>query len=292
MSKESALAVATPAAIPIPTEGSSENSPSTSITSTPTIDAQRLAKQARREAEIQAKREQFKREQQEFQSTKQRADEILKKAQEFETTRTKDPVQALKMLGFNEAEIINFLTANDPVEKTPEQKAAEAAQAEIKKFQEDQEKKQQEQVKAQHKQVIDNFKKNITTTIAKNAEKYEFCAYEGTAAEELIFETVSACLAEDRKTNPNAEAISIEEAAQMVEDFYEQDYKEKSGKLKKLKPADPPKTEEPVKAPIQSPRTLSNRVTATVASTATKAETPSQRRERLIKQIKEHGLTK
>lgn len=296
MSRTTALAAMNNATTAAPTEPAAapvEGAPQTTEATPPSIDAQRLAKLARHEAMLQQQREAFKKERESFTPEKEKADLILKRAQEFEALKSKDPVEALRSLGFSEADLINFLTGAEPAELTPEQKAAQAAQAEIKKFQEELAKKEKEQLEARNKETVEAFRKRISQTVSANKEKFEFCAHEGPAAEQLIFDTVTACLKEDRKSDPNALPITPEEAAQMVENYYEEEFKAKMS-LKKTKPNDPSATPspEPEKKPVQSPRTLTNRVTATTGSTIPRAESHSEKRNRIIAQIKQHGITK
>jgi hypothetical protein len=290
MSREAAMAAAT-ATIPTGTNeavavAAAPETPATEAAApaatSKEIDSARFARLAKREAELQAIREQVKKDQ-------QQAQDVLRKAKEFDEMKKSDPVSALKAIGFTETDIINFLSDGQEVEQTPEQKAAAAAQAEIKKFEEKQAQKAKEEQTRQDQQLITNLRKRIGQTITSDADNLEFCSFMGAEAETLVYELMATDLRERRKTDANATLMPIADAAKEVESYLEGYYKGMANKVKKLNPqeATPPAAAAP---PPASSRTISNRATATAASTIPKAETMSEKRQRLINMIKQNGL--
>ena len=126
------------------------------------------------------------------------------------------------------------------------------------------------------------------------------CNFYGEAAEALIFKTVQEAYQEDIKSNPEAEPMSAEKAAELVESYYEE-HAESLKKLKKfnkeaveaveevpVKRPEAAKTE-PLKAevsPGMPPKTLTNRIAATSASPGVKKpETRAEKRERLMRAL-------
>jgi len=255
------------------------------------LESTRFAHLAKKEAELQRQREAFKREQTQFMSERQKNQAIQDQLNQFNTMKVKDPVAALKLIGFSEKDLFNFIAAQED-KRTPEEKARAAAQDEIKKFTDSQAADLAKQQEEKNREVLGNFRQSIKATIASDKDKYEFCNFHGPLAEDLIYETTKAVLIEDLKADPNAKPISLQEAADMVEQFYEEQDKEMNTlKKRQGKPVEPqaPVKEEPLK-PQVSPRpsaprpTLSNKTGATVASTISKPanETPDQKKARLI----------
>jgi hypothetical protein len=258
---------------------------------------------AKKEAEIVRQREQLKKEQELHSIERNKLLEVKKQYDDYQEKKKTDPVSALKMLGFSEADIFNYMANQQPVELTPEQKAAQAAEqaaeARIKAFEEGQLKKEKEAQQAQDQSLIQGFKGEISNAIQKNAEKYEYCAYYGPEAEALAYEITLAVV---KESNGN-DVITAEEAIQMAEEYFEEKDREMSG-LKKRQPrapeapqktdqtrtrtlSTPPKTDQP-KPTITHSRTLHNGATSTVAATRlTRNETKEQKRDRLISALRE-----
>jgi len=302
MSKESAMTLmtgektaVTPSLIaPIP-----EGAPVTPPKPTDPVEPAKLASDiptalVKKEARLERERLEVKKEREKLAEQQKWFEEKQKMYQQFEQTKAKDPVEALKLVGFSETEIFNVLSGAQPKELTPEERATQAAQAEIKKFQEQQAaeaKKLQEQKDAQ---ALSNFKTRITKTIDSDPEKYELCKFNGKAAEDLIYETVINVLEQDLKADPeNAKPISLTEAADMVEAYY-LDILSDAKKLKKLQDkVEAAPAPEPVKAPIpaQKSKTLTNDARITAAATIPKTETRSEKRERLMNMLRQ-GVTR
>lgn len=290
MSKESATAMLN-ASIPAPTEGATLGGnpglqPVPEAPKQEALESTRFAHLAKKEVELQKQRESFKKEQESLTQEREKMKAIHKKLQDFDEMKLKDPVAALKLAGFTETDLFNFIAAAED-NSTPEQKATKAAQAEINKFKEEQSKKEQEAQTKRNTEVLDSFRKDIQKQIASDKDKYEYCNYNGPLAEELIYETVAAVLEESK------EVISVQEAAEMVESYYEEQDKAMSN-LKKRKPKEPETVIQPQDEPLRaqvSPRpstpskTLSSKTTASVASTVTRKETHAEKRQRLIETL-------
>lgn len=303
MSKEAALAIATgsPAPVKVDAQASLSISNDQGAAVNPAPDelvSSRIAQIAKKEAKYQAEVETYKKQLADFHEQKGKFDPFYKKYQEFEELKSKDPVQAIKLLGFSDTDFINYVAAQED-KSTPEEKAAKIAQAEIKKFTDAKAKEDAEATEKRNQEAIVQFQKSIADTVKADADKYEYCNYFGEEATRLIYETVDAGYKEDIKTNPNAEPMSAEEAAMLVEKYYEErDIAMAS--LKKRKPAeakvDPviespkvPTKEEPLKAEVKPgmpPKTLTNKTAPTIASTIKKPETKSEKRERLMNALR------
>lgn len=254
---------------------------------------------AKKEAKLLAERDAFRREQEEFKTLRTRVQEVYDKAQAFETTRKADPLKALKELGFNEKEIIDFLSLEDAsAQISPEERAQKAAQAEIQKFKDEAAKEKQDALQAKNQALVQEFKGQLTSVVSKNPEKYELCAYHGPVAEEIMFEIA----VQEAKEGKAPDVASI---ANDVEEFYMQQF-ESMKKLKKLTPQQEAVLEasqQPERSrtvhpsqDIVKPRmtTLTNKVATTAASFAkplNRVESREEKRSRLEAIIR-NGLVK
>lgn len=255
------------------------------------LTSSRLAILAKKEAQIVKDREAYKREREETLKQRSEADQILAKAREFEQTRLKDPVAALKMLGFSETEIFNYMAQAEKTEPTTEDIARRISQEETQKVRDDLQKQKDDDLRVENDRLITNLRNDISSSITKNAEKFEYCAFEPDAEAqvyEIIVENLKA----------NKELLSVEQALEIAEEFYYE--KDKAAQnLKKrqalFKPAEGVIVESQAKTtPAEKPKpaasrspTLTNRVTATAASLSSPArETASQKKERLAEVLR------
>ncbi len=317
MSRETALAQmvamttpsATPAAPPAPTsavEGvAAPAAPEgTQVPLQDELQSSRLAILAKKEAKLQKEREAYQRQREEWMKEKQQADEYLKRGREFDETRKSDPVAALKMIGFTDAEIMNYLAGQaSKADPTPEDIARKAAQEEIQKLKEEQTEAQKKQETARNERLVQNLKGQISNAIKSEAEKFEYCAFEGPAAEDLAYEIIVETLKE------SDELITAEEALQLAEDYYEMRDKEMSRLRKRqaglsaeapaveaapidaekeapssMKRGLPPKTNV---APPARAKPLTNQVTANAPSvSAPRRETREEKKERLAEALR------
>jgi hypothetical protein len=294
MSKEAAMAIATGVKNETTTTNISSESEkgngTSSISATSTSnDDQRIQSIIKKEVKFVKEVEQFKKEKADMQAKIDRANALLERDKQFDELRKTDNIAALKMLGYSDNEIFNSLAASAPKERTPEQVAREAALEEIKKADEKRSEEAKESEVKKNDSIIKSFKTQIAQTIEKNPDKYEYCKFNGDFAEELIYATVEQVLKEDKKL------ITTDEAAQLVENFYEERDKAMST-LKKRKPATPvkePSQDEKVTevktqaSQAGKPKTLTNNVRPTAAAIESKKESAEQKRSRLERALRE-----
>lgn len=300
MSKEAALALATGIPAPTLTEApklveapANSDQPGEISPNTPPPDdlvSSRIAKIAKKEVELRKQHEDFVKQKTEYEQKLAEFTPFYERYKEFEEKRKTDPIEAIKMLQFSDEDFINYVSTQED-KSTPEERATKAAQSEINKFKEEQAKKETEAKQKQSKAVIDRFKTDISTTVKKDLEKFEYCNFHGSAANELIYNTVQEYL------DLHGEVLPITEVAELVENFYEEQDKAMSSLKKRKSTAElvakysEPVKEEPLRAQVnpQPSKTLTNRVSSTSAATTTKRETPSEKRERLINKLKAGG---
>lgn len=287
MSNESALAIANGSPPPI----APEVPPTTPSTPPPDqLKSNAFSHLAKKEKDLQRERAQLKVE-------KEKVDSINKQYQEYLELKKTDPIAALKNLGFTETDVFNYMSANAPVELTPEQRAAQAAEAaadaKIKSFEEAQTKRDKEAQNKLDQSVIQGYRNSVKQAIKADPAKFEYCAYNGSVAEELIYETVLQIV----QASHGKDVPTPAEAAAMVEEYYEeQDRLMMTLKKRQPKAAPAPLPQKqpertrtvspPAQAPALPPRTLNGRATATVASTTKMTETFAQKKERLIERLK------
>lgn len=292
MSKEAALALAATITTPVLTEVpkvEGAEAPKDELVSS------RIAQIARKEAKYREEQESLKREREELTKSKSEFDPFYAKYKEFEAMRAKDPVAAIKMLGFSDTDYVNFVAAQED-KSTPEERAAKIADAKIAEFKAEQAKEKQSEETKRNEESISGFKKNIGITVKTDSDRFEMCNFYGEAAQDLIFQTVQEAYQEDLKTDPAAEPMTAEAAADLVEAYY-LEHAESLTKLKKMtkvpEPVVEPKVErtttkvETPKAEITPPppKTLTNRMGATMSNTVPKLESRAEKRERLMRAL-------
>lgn len=311
MSKEAAMAMLTGAPPPASDQTSTLTPPPAAegtVTTQPSqLQSTPFNHLAKKEAELVRQRNEFKKEQETLATERAQLQEAAKQYQAYEEAKKTDPVAALKMLGFNEADIFNYMAGQQPAELTPEQKAVQAAEqaadTKIKAFEAAQAKKEKDAQEAQDLGLIQGFKGEVTSVIQKNPEKYEYCAFYGKSAEELAYEVTLAVV----KNSNGEDIITAQEAADMVEEFYEEQDKLMSSLKKRQPKVDstvPTQKTEPTRSRTVTPgnpnaeqpkptvtvtrsRTLHNGATSTIAAARqTKNETRDQKRDRLIEALK------
>src|SRR5580658_1141547 len=119
MSREAALNMAGVTQTQAPTATTQAGVASTEVTET--VDSRRLALFAKKEAQMQREREAFQKTQEEFKKQREQVDVVQKRAKEFDDLRDKDPIAALKLLGFSEADIFNFMAQGEKTEPSAEE---------------------------------------------------------------------------------------------------------------------------------------------------------------------------
>lgn len=262
------------------------------------LDSDRFALVAKKEAKLVREREEFKKERAKIEEEKNQLRSFQEKINTFEAKRKVDPIGALKDIGFSETEIFNFMAAQEKKEPTPEEVARAAAADEINKFKETQAKVAADAQKAREQGLVSNYRTQISSAIKADPDKYEYANYYGKEAEDLAVEIATA------NVKLNNELLTPEQLAEEVEKYFEEQDKAMSA-LKKRQPkvetasttgtkADPVRTRTvvpPIGAPAPAPsKTLTNKVSATVASSIPRKETHEQKKARLIEALKRGSM--
>lgn len=291
MSKESAMAVAVQAA---PVAEAPQAAPETTQAAPEQpreLESTRFNLLAKKEAELVKQREEYKKEREAFLAERDQFKPIHEQFAKFQELKKTNPIEAIKLLEFSDEDFINYMATRED-NSTPEEKARKAAQQEIERFQNEMKERELKAAQERNNKIITEFKQSIATTIASDKEKYEFANMEGPAAEELAYLFVEECVKQ------GDDAPTAEEAAQYVEDYYEGKFRQAMS-AKKLTPKEAVAAakeaiaaakDEPLKAEVSPrPKTLSSKVNPTVASTVSRRETPSEKRERLIQKLASGG---
>jgi hypothetical protein len=285
-------------------DGNVEQVPNQVVSEVKELDSTRFNHLAKKEAALQKERELFKKEREDFQKEIETYKPTSEKFRKFEETRSKDPIEALKSLGFTDTEIMNYLTQEDST--TPEQRAAKAAQSEIQKFRDEQVKAAKELQESSNKSLLADLRLDITKHVASDPTKYEYCNHYGAIADDLIYSTIEAVLAEQLTEakklgiDPRTiEVITTLEATEMVEEYYEKEDQAMS-QLKKRGHKETPVTEiaskpdAPLRAEVSpgmppKSKTLTSKAVASSGATVPRNETPSEKRERLMEKLRNIG---
>lgn len=259
------------------------------------IDSDRFAIIAKKEAKLVRDREEFKKQQTDAAAKEVKLKEYLEKIETFEAKKKVDPIDALKFIGFSETDIFNFMANKEtPKEPTAEEIAEKVADKKLSEYKEEQAKVAADAQKAREQGLVTQYSTQIESAIKANPEKYEYANYYGKQAEELAIEFATA------NVKLNGELLSPDEIAQAVEEYYEEQDKAMSTLKKRQPKVDGNSTDsvkqEPVRTRTVTPpigaaapapsKTLTNKATATVASTITRKETHEQKKERLISALK------
>lgn len=305
MSKDSAMSLLIGNPAPAPNVGT----PPPNVVETPNVGTSNLQSTpfnqlAKKEADLVRQRNEFKKERETVEAERDRLGKAAQEYHAYQEAKKTDPVAALKMIGFNETDIFNYMAAQQKPELTPEQRAIQAAEqaadAKIKAFEEGQIKKEKDAQLVQDRGLIQGFKQEVTGVMQKNPDQYEYCNFYGKPAQDLAYEVTLEVVRQSK----GQDIITAKEAADMVEEFYEEQDKLMSS-LKKRQPqapataptqkepertrtlSTPPDNPDKPKPTITHSRTLHNGATSTVASTRqTRNETREQKRERLIEALR------
>lgn len=249
------------------------------------VTSRRFALFAKKEAALQKDREVFKKTQEEFSAKEKKVLEALDLARKFEELKTQGKgIEAMQALGFSETDIFNILSGVQPRDKTPQEIVTEEL---AKRDKADLEAKTKLQAD-EDARVLKRFRGSIAEHVKKFPDELEYCNHYGALAEELIFRTVDQVLKDD------GEVISVDEAAKMVEEMYENGDKAMSN-LKKRGPkaqalidaAVETTSDEPLKAEVNPrPKTLTGAAQPTLKSVLKKPETRDQKRARLEESLR------
>lgn len=328
MSKESAMAVATgqpaptvqPPVAPIEGTNAAANPPQpATVTTDP-----RLQALLKKEVALVNERSAWNKQKQDLEQRAKSADEILGRAKQFEDLKAKDPVAALRLIGYSETEIFNIMAAaQEPAKtKTPEEIAQETTNKVLKERDAADAKRNAELVAKQNDEQVDSSISSVLKDPV-NADKYEYCAYHGEIAQGIIKETLFLLAGQvQAEAQSKGEQFVIDEAkaqellvaaVEAVEDYYFETDKAMQGKIKKRRAITGETTAEATAAvaaqeantqaaatnpapAVPTPQekrttTLSSRVSATSVAMAGQKESPAQKRARL-EQILATGDTK
>lgn len=261
------------------------------------LQSNRFAIFAKKEAALVKEREAFKKEREQFLNEKKAADEFMKRVTEFEELRKQGKgVDALKIAGLSDEDIINLLAENEPKEETVEDKARRIALEELGKKEKEREEKESLAQKTRDEQLVKEFKASIADTIKSDASTFEFCSFHGPEAEEFIYEIV------DQELKINGRLMDAKEAIEAAEKYYE-DYSQALNSLKKKTQTTEPESAETTQQtqPLErtktvspslqaKPKILTNQMSPTVNATLQKRETREEKRLRLEEALRRGHL--
>lgn len=225
------------------------------------LSTRRFLHLSKKEAALLKKQEDFKKEQETFQKEQSEVAKYRKAwemVNEIAELQKVDELAAMKKAGFSDTAIMNLMAQMENTDTT-EQKAAKMARAEIDKFRSEQDAKEAKAVeqaeiskKAEEAKAVSNFKSDIGKEIKSSLDKYEYLNFYGDSAKDLVYDTINQVRAEE------GEMISIAEAAELVEAFYEEQDKSMNS-LKKRRSVEQPKNSEKPK-PVEQPTISKTRV--------------------------------
>lgn len=300
MSKETAMALVAPKtetpATPL-TQGLAPVDPAAAPVTPPAEpESARFAHFAKREAKLVKDR-------QELAAEKERARAEIDKFKRFDELKTQNKVEALKLIGFTDTDILNLFADTDKPEPTDAEKAIEAAKQvardEIKTAEDKRVERETKERAQRDNEQIAGFKSDIGKTVEADTVKFKHCAFHGESAQELIYQVVLATL----KDTQGKELLTADEAAVKVEEYYREQFKlaqeslkeeaetaqedavSKDERTRTVTPGFP--AQEQPKPAITKTRTLSNAATSTsTAALQRRVETREQKRERLMEALK------
>lgn len=203
---------------------------------------------------------------------------LIKQKEDWVTNAKMDPLKALEALGLTYQEVTDFiLNGNKP---SPENEI-QAVRKEInawKKQQEDAAKKAQEEAqlraKAEVEEKISKFKEGLNEFIGKNPEKYELIHLND--ASDLVYDTI------ERHWNDTGKILKMDEACDMVEDFFDKDQVEKLLKAKKIQAKLNPVVKKDDTKEVKKTVTLSNDLSGAGMPNAMSAKTEQERIQRAL----------
>lgn len=308
MSKESALKLAGGSPIVVPTT----TAPAAAPVATPVVEAtagatppaetkdDRLSIIIKKEAKLFQEQEKIKKEREDWAKKQIEYDTVINRAKKFDEIAGKDKIAALKSLGWSDTDIVNAMN-QEPTAANAVEEARRIAKEEADKIRAELSDKDKKSLAESNARLVTNFKKDLSDTLKKEADKFKFAAYEGKEAEIQAMKIIE----ENLRLTKGEELISIQEALEMTNDIYKAKYEGAKG-LFEPAPVAEPVVDTPArgsmagKPPVSStpqpkPRTLTNAVTPTAASantTTTRTETPGEKRQRLADALRAGGIRK
>jgi hypothetical protein len=209
------------------------------------------------------------------------------------------PLEALQELGLSYEEITQFIL-NDK-KPTPDMEV-KSVREELQKMREEQEERarqeresQESQTKEQQAQQVEQYKVDLGDYIQANAEKYELLAKEGQDAVELVYDTIYtdwqqklAKYNEAGRVGRPPKVISTEEAAQLVEGYYEDKIETLMGTKKfstRYQKAQAQEPGAPPTAPTTMAKTLNNGLVQPSSPSSLPAKNEADRIARALKAL-------
>lgn len=233
MSRETAMAAAagmnpapaTPPAAAPPANGAAPAA-APQVPTTPTDP--RVQALLKKEADLVRRQELFAKERQGYDERIKNADGILAKGKKFEETLAKDPVEALRLIGFTETQIFNVMAAAqaEPKAKTPDEIAREETQRILKERDEaDAKVRSEENAKANEAAIFSGISR--VKAVPENAKKYTMLIRNGNMADQIVAETLKEFAKQvDPKDIDQAGAEKLlSEACDAVESWYRDQFK-------------------------------------------------------------------
>lgn len=264
-----------------------------------TTEDSRLSIIIKKETELFKEKERIKKEREDMSAKAKEYESVISRIKAFEDTAKTSKVDALKMLGWTDTDIINLM-ATDKAAPTAEEIAGRIAEEKVKGLRDELSEKDKASAKARDEQLVNNFRTELGQTLKTDAAKYKFAAHEGKEAELQAW----AIINENLKLNN--ELMTISEALEMTNELYKAKY-ESGRKLFEDIPASavepaPQTIEQPARGansgrpPVSNsparPRTLTNSLapTSAAASNSQARETPEQKRQKLADRLRAGGL--
>lgn len=273
------------------------------------LQSSRLAIFAKKEAALQKEREALKKDREEWEkSEKAEASRIVGLEKQFKETFSKDKLAAFRLLGYTDTDLINMMTGVEENKAagggglSPDEVRA-IIREETGKVRQEFEEKEKNQLSERNESMVKGLKADIKEMVKAQAEKYEYCAFEGNEANEkayqIIHDHLKATVSDDK---PYGELLTIEAALDIAEEYFEkrdeamQVLKKRQAKFGgtaaaasgELGAPTSAKEGEPTRSNMPQPRgrTLTNSVTASAAAAAApQNETREQKKERLSKYL-------
>ncbi len=224
----------------------------------------------------------------------------FKKVDEFESIKTKNPLQALEKLGLTYEDLTKIQLSDGEVPPDVQIKKIEEKFSQFETAREQEKAQQAETAKKaaadREEQAISSFKGEIGTYLDDNKARYELISFE--SQQDLVFQVIDEHYR--RTIDPETgvgKVMKIEEAADKVEQFLEEkEIKRRSvSKVKALWSAVPKDAikdaAKQINKPVQQPRTLTNNLSANqTARKSTAPITDQERVQRAIAYAREKGL--
>lgn len=219
-------------------------------------------------------------------------DSDLKRLEEFGRIKS-DPLKAIEFLGFTPEQFAQIQTNNGQI---PVDVEVQKLKQEIEKLRSERAQDKTElqlaeerRAKEENERIVTSYKSQIGEYLKENESRYEFITFEN--QQDLVFEVINEHYARTSKDGEEGEILSIQQAADKVEQHLEDRYNraKKLNKVQTLWGAIPKETQKELakqtikpQTPPPQTRTLTNQLSATPS---TPRKTPITDEERVKKAI-------